>query len=222
MSCRPQGDTCIPTNPLLNFFRETQGEQVERFLYLSKSIYLKIKSLPMLKYTWYLTLFTLLLSACEKDPPWNDPDPHWGTVTALKEGKFWKATGFAEHLTAIPNTLYMQLDSLSGGGNIVEKCAISKLPLKVGTYPIAKTAININDNKVGANFYFKNDDELLGYYETPDVDSSGFITLLSYDSVTQEIRGTFELTFIANHKPFGIGPDTLRLRNGSFHTKIIK
>jgi hypothetical protein len=64
-------------------------------------------------------------------------------------------------------------------------------------------------------------DVIYGQYRILESDSSSFVTLISFDSITGEVRGTFDLTFLVEHRPFPGAPDTLRLRNGQFYTRLV-
>ncbi|MBK8923611.1 MAG: hypothetical protein IPM81_19315 [Saprospirales bacterium] len=84
------------------------------------------------------------------------------------------------------------------------------------------TFIQTDDGLVGSHYFFNDDDFLLGYYDVLEADSSSFMTILSYDTVTREVKGTFEATYIVKQRPYPGAPDTIRLRNGVFHTKVLQ
>ena len=85
---------------------------------------------------------------------------------------------------------------------------------------MVNTDSQVNDSLVGASFSYWEADLALGYYTVLESDSSSFVTLTSYDPVTKELRGTFDITFIVAHRPYAGAPDTLRVRNGVFHTRV--
>jgi len=74
---------------------------------------------------------------------------------------------------------------------------------------------------VGALYTYKEDDVALADDRVSDTDTTNYIELLSYDSLTKEIKGTFNLRFkVLAKNPSLIAPDSVVLRNGKFHTKI--
>jgi len=104
-----------------------------------------------------------------------------------------------------------------------ETLTFSKIPFSPGTYRLEDANLQEDDGKVGSFFSFDDVDLVLAYYVVLESDSSSFITLESFDEETQEVRGTFDVTFIKrNHydttQEF---PDTLRFRDGVFHTKLV-
>lgn len=99
--------------------------------------------------------------------------------------------------------------------------SIVKIPFIPGTYQVYNTLIQTNDSIAGALFGYIDYDEFKGNYTILESDSSSFVTLESYDTITKEIKGRFDLTFIKDIKPYPEASDTIRFRDGYFHTKII-
>ncbi|MGG7666324.1 hypothetical protein [Dyadobacter sp. BHUBP1] len=65
---------------------------------------------------------------------------------------------------------------------------------------------------------------LPGTSSIPSTSEDNYIQINSYNAKTQEIKGSFQLT-LANariSRSSDVLPDTLRLRNGRFHTRIIE
>lgn len=165
----------------------------------------------------------LTLFSCQKksEPPIDD-SPYWGFATALKNGQPWHAEPYAFVNINHGNGLNVGITVLDNHGLRREKIELSKVPFAPATSPVINTPPQIDDDKVGAVFLYLDEDVILGYYEILEADSSSFVTLISYDTLSKEVRGTFDLTFIAVHKPTPDAPDTLRLRDGVFHTRVIK
>jgi hypothetical protein len=66
-------------------------------------------------------------------------------------------------------------------------------------------------------------DQPLGGYHILESDSStNVVSLTAYDTLSKEIKGTFNLSFIVSGRPYPSYPDTIRLKNGQFSGKIIK
>ncbi len=176
-------------------------------------------------YTMKYTLFSLigiaLLISCKKDPaPVKEPSKFWGEASATVNGEAWAAQP-----TAFVNLIYGNNWSIvtalfDQSGILRESLELTKVPFTPGTYPIVNSDPQINDSLVGADFTYWEDDLALGLYTVLESDSSSFVTVDSYDSTTRELRGKFDITFIVAHRPYPGALDTLRVRNGVFHTKV--
>jgi len=70
----------------------------------------------------------------------------------------------------------------------------------------------LSDGDVAGDFFYTVDSE------------DNYIQIDSYNAKTQEIRGSFQLTLANARIPrsSNVLPDTLRFRNGRFHTRIIR
>lgn len=170
---------------------------------------------------YVLFLFTIILcSSCKKDPsPPVDPSPFWGEASATINGNFWEAQPTAIISFPHGHGWDMSIDSFDSG-ILRHILGIYKLPFTPGTYPVINTFAQMDDYMVGASFSYWTADQADGLYTVLEADSSSFVTLQSYDTITKELRGTFEFTFIVSHRPYPNAPDTLRVRNGVFHTKV--
>ena len=172
----------------------------------------------------YIILFCiLLLEFCNKktDTP-HTPSEYWGETSSVKNGMDWTGHPYAVVNINHGNGWNIFFDSLDEFNIRKESFVIYKVPFVSGTYPVGNTPIQINDSLVGAGFYYVDDDVLFGTYKILESDSSSFVTVESYDTLSKEIKGRFDLTFIVDIKPFVDAPDTIRLRNGVFHTKVVK
>jgi len=178
-----------------------------------------------MKIYYLIILSALLIISCKKGEKIPiEPSPYWGEISAKKDGITWTASPYAI-LNINLNTgnhIDMSFDSITQGGILRESCGLYKVPLIKGTYPVVNTLISKKDSLVGGNFFYTEADILYGSYDILESDSSSFVTLLSYDSITKEVKGEFDLTFIVKYKPYKEAPDTIRLRNGTFHTRIFK
>lgn len=170
-----------------------------------------------------LLLLLFFITSCKKEPKISPPnDPHWGEAMAGKNGILWTATPYAAANRNVGYGLDILIDSLDEYHLLRERLSFYKVPIIPGTYLVSNTLPQTNDSLVGSALFYVDVDILYGVYDILEADSSSFITLISYDTVTKEIKGTFDVTFIASIKPYPGAPDTLRLRNGTFHTKVIK
>ncbi|MFN0215891.1 MAG: hypothetical protein ACKVT2_16655 [Saprospiraceae bacterium] len=172
--------------------------------------------------TIQIFLLALILTTCKKsntEIPF--PSHYSGTATVEKNGMLWTAYPFAAVNPRVKNTLNIGLDSLDAFRTLWEKIALLTVPTVPGTYPVLTNDLQERDPIVGASLLYTEADLVYGYYGVLIADSSSFVTLLSYDTISREIIGTFELTMIAFNKPYPSAPDTIRLRNGKFNTKVL-
>jgi hypothetical protein len=90
---------------------------------------------------------------------------------------------------------------------------------------IYKFPNNINRiQKLSSAYYTLSNggDVICDVYDNYEPDSlQNYITITSFNSQTNEIRGTFQATYLIEMpKCRTAAPDTLRIRNGEFYTKI--
>lgn len=102
----------------------------------------------------------------------------------------------------------------------------TNLPQRINKYDY--TAIRIE--KLSSSYYTLRDDgdvvcDVYNIYEPDSLQN--YIIITSYNFQTKEIKGTFQATYlIDSSRVAGVGkcrpsaPDTIRIRNGEFHTKI--
>lgn len=167
-------------------------------------------------------IFFLLIASCGKEYQEPTISPYWGEVTVEKNDVLWKGKPYAAVNKKFSDRLDIIIDSLDENGLVWEALSFYKVPSRSGTYRIFDTTSQEQDSLVGSRFYYVEVDILYGVYIVLEADSSSFITLTSYDTVSKEVKGTFDVTFIKGVKPYPDAPDTIRLRNGNFHTKVIK
>lgn len=173
-----------------------------------------------MRYSLFCFLAITLYISCKKDPPQPvEPSPFWGEASATINGKVWTAQPTAVVSFPHGHGWDIAIDSFEFG-ILREVLGIYKLPFTPGTYPVINTIAQVNDSLVGGGFSYWTGDQSDGRYTVLETDSSSFVTMQSYDSITKELRGTFDLTFIVFHRPYPAAPDTLRVRNGMFHTKV--
>lgn len=177
--------------------------------------------MKLIYYLCFLGFLTFI--ACKKEKIIQpSATPYWGEMSVNKNGVAWAALPVASLNLSAGYGLNIFFDSIDQFNVLQEEVGIYKVPYNPGTYPITYTAIGKNDSLIGAQFLYAQHDLVLGYYDVLTSDTTNYVTLLSYDSVSRELKGTFGITFIATHKPFANAPDTIRLRDGAFHTKVAK
>lgn len=170
-----------------------------------------------------LSLCLIIIAACQKSPSVPEaPVVYWGTVGVNKNGVAWAASSSVSIHTKFENKLNISFIQFDKYGFKREKCGIFKIPAFAGTYPLHNTSIQVDDSLVGANFFYNDDDFLLGYYNVLEADSSSFVTIASYDTITKEVKGSFDIIFKVGQRPFPGAPDTIHMENGVFHTKVLK
>ena len=166
-----------------------------------------------------------IFAKCKKDIP---EEQYFGYAKAEINGtivNFNKVRG---------NLLYNLEDSLAlnfekwDGLILKEAISIQKiykrtnLPQRIYKYDY--TAIRIE--KLSSSYYTLRDDGdvLCDIYNVHEPDSlQNYITITSYNSQTKEIRGTFQATYLIDptrSKCRPGAPDTIRIKNGEFNTKI--
>lgn len=185
-----------------------------------------------------IKLFTfLLLTVMSCSIPIGPSKYSWGSFSAKMNGKVWGQSypnGFQEirgHTTSggtninqCPEESYwILLEWYNKQGFNREELFLKKIPLKAGKYKVIPFTPNCQmTDPIYAIFYTSIDDgDVLGdtYNLLPTYDN--FVQVDNYDNYTKEIRGKFQLTFVVATKAYGhFLPDTLRLTEGSFHTKI--
>ncbi len=119
------------------------------------------------------------------------------------------------------------MDSLLPDRRIVESLGLHQIPMKPGTYfvqdydqtlPIAE-----RDQIFFGGFGIRDHDVIYAIYRVLESDSSSnWVTVISVDNTPGgEVMGTFDLTFVASWKAYSYFPDTVRFRDGWFHTRFI-
>ena len=173
-----------------------------------------------MKNVFYFAFISFLL-ACGRDPEKPSlPNDYWGEASAERNGKPW-TTNPACWIDRNDNTnIVVQLDSFIDNYYLKESLIILGIPPSLGTYSVHKLTVAKDLN---SSLSMWDADLPIGGYSLLESDSNNNqVTLSSYDTLSKEIKGTFNLTYIFVSKPFPNYPDTLRFRNGRFHGKIIK
>ncbi len=180
---------------------------------------------PM-KYSICLLTAMIIFTACDKK---TDVEPvlaedYWGGASAEKDGEAWIAYPACWINLIDKKNIVIEIDSFAKGQRLYylkESLVIDKIPPMSGTYQVEKSFVDTAGTN--AHFSYWNYDELLGIYNILESDSAtNRVTLASYDTLTKEIKGSFNLTFLAQTRSFPEAPDTVRFKNGTFHGKVVK
>ncbi len=119
----------------------------------------------------------------------------------------------------------IRIETLTNENYLREQFGIGQIPLKVGKYLLTDNDIRKDcDTLPGAGLTLSEGDAGVGdYLRLQSVESS--ITVTSYDSISGDVRGTFDVTFIKMNKAsefYKNYTDTVRFNGGQFHTRWIK
>lgn len=168
-------------------------------------------------------MFLVFFEACKKntDPKPSLPEGYFGEVVTERNGKKW--TGYTACWIDIidQKNININLDSFENGYFLRESLTLYTIPPKTGTYKVYRLAPS--KTKLHSSFGVWEGDLPLGEYEILEADSAtNTVTLSTYDTLSKEIKGTFNLSFIVTDKPYPTYPDTIRLKNGKFSGKLIK
>lgn len=164
--------------------------------------------------------------------------PNWGYLTADINGADWSRTyknayqvthGIVSY-TDEPQGVFFGLISIlhSESGLDRQHLLFQKIPFATMgnrfrvTSCLPGTDSQMNSDAQATLHTCEGDVSLNNYYTVNSEDN--YIQIDSYNKKTQEIEGTFQLTFaVQDHRsPNDPLPDTVRFRNGRFHTKIIR
>jgi hypothetical protein len=165
--------------------------------------------------------FLVFLFACKKEPAKPAlPEGFYGIASAERNGKPWTAHP-ACWISLVDHTnLVVELDSFWQDFYFKESLIFSGIPPFLGTYKLHKST-GVND--LNADLSMWDSDQPLGGYSLIESDSNtNIVSLTAYDTLSKEIKGTFNLSFIVSERPYSSYPDTIRFKNGKFSGKIIK
>lgn len=174
-----------------------------------------------MKHLFWILVAAVCFAAC-KDPkpePTSLPEGFWGTASALQNGKPWAATPFCRIDLIDGETLTIQLDSFWHGDYLVEALDFYKIPPMSGTYDIFPRN---TDEKPRSDFHYWDYDVVLGSYKILETAKPNQLVIESYDTASEELKGTFDLVFLVSKRPYPTAPDTIRFREGKFHGRIHK
>ena len=183
-----------------------------------------------MKTSLIITCFCIFTFAkCKKDN--NEPEgQYFGYTKATVNGNiitYNKCAG--SFLLNNPDSIGLSFERWEG---LISKEAIGfqRVANFLSPQRIYKYNLNLTPIKLSSTYSTLRDDGdvLCDFYNIYEPDSlQNFITITSFNTQTKEIRGTFQATYlIDSSRVIAIGkcrptaPDTIRIRNGEFYTKI--
>lgn len=166
--------------------------------------------------------------------------PNWGCLTADLNGTDWSKTyknayqvshGVVSYLDVPQGVSYDLISILyNEAGARRQELIFQNIPFAPHTGRHKLISCNpyagceSSNKPQAALFELLSDGDVAGdsYYTVDSEDN--YIQIDSYNAKTQEIKGSFQLTLANARIPRSSNalPDTLRFRNGRFHTKIIR
>jgi hypothetical protein len=169
----------------------------------------------------FFSLFVLLaIISCAPTPEKPSlPEDYWGEASAQRNGMPWKANPACYISPRNQTNIIVSIDSFIENYYLKESLVIADIPPFIGTYPVKN--FRIDENILHSVLSMWESDFPLGEYRILDSDSNtNRVTLLSYDTLSKEITGAFNLSFLVSHQPYLSSPDTIRFTNGFFHGRL--
>ena len=182
---------------------------------------LKNQTFRLKPVTLLTCIFVGMTLGCN-DPQIAPPELHpryWGNASATINGEPWEADPFAAQDTSnatiglgfvVHNDWFIEMENLT----------IVLIPNEEGVYSVHHRIGN--EDTTYAIFAYVEYDVIDAWYDVVPGDTSNWVNLSSIDESTAEVMGSFNLTLAITERPGKPdAPDTLRIRDGSFHTRII-
>ncbi|MCE6990618.1 hypothetical protein [Dyadobacter sp. CY323] len=188
-----------------------------------------------------IVLFIILLVVnigCNLQYDARPKNPSWGFLTTKMNGQDWNKTyrnGYqvVQGListgavgSAMPckgEFYYINSELYTDRGEVRQHLSLIKVPIVKGKYKVTPY-INghcSDSDPVYGILYTQFGDVMDDQYNILTSESN-FLQIDSYDDKSKEIKGTFQLTFVLERAGSGQTlPDTIRFREGKFHTKIM-
>lgn len=171
--------------------------------------------------TLLLCLVCIFLSNCEKSAnPYPDlPEEYWGTATAKLNGKEWTADCASFIDKENPGHWSLSFSVFKNNYYFLGGLSFYNVTAQTDSSDVTKY---IFEEKGGVRGYYSlfDADTALGDYHILNDAEPNYFTVDSYDSVSREIKGRFEVTFLVNHAPDANAPDTVRFTEGKFHARL--
>lgn len=171
-----------------------------------------------------IAAFAFIFTGCKKDP---DKGLYFGSATATLNGKAWKAgkVRCGINIPCYKGKLGFDFIVFNQEGFKRESLSFGKIPIAKGTYSVNPQ--NYNDlvcrDTVALGGYSTSQDEgdvALDYYN-PIASANNYFTITNYNERTKELWGSFAVSFKISTRRDPNSPDTIRVTNGNFYTKIL-
>lgn len=148
-----------------------------------------------------LLIGILFISSCKKENMvviYEAGDQEYGWAKGTKEGYDWEASGYWRYHRNDSTHWGIDFVTYSSYGAERENITLNEIPYSTGTYPVRGRIRDLGDGFVGGSFGMRADDgdALIGYLE-PNNDENGYITVSEIDTMTNTMKGFFEIYFIS-------------------------
>ncbi len=174
----------------------------------------------MKKINFIILLFGLLaIISCKREDDeviiYDPGDQEFGWATGTKKGKAWEASGFWRYHQNDSTYWGINFTTYSSYGAQRETFALNEIPFSLGTFPVKGKINDLGDGFVGGSFgqWADDGDALIGGMYVND-DKNGFITISEMDTVTNTMKGFFELYFISDDKSLKV-----EIKDGKFDVR---
>jgi hypothetical protein len=189
-----------------------------------------------------ILLLATLLAGCRKDSEPAVSRLHWGEIAGEVNGepftRFMSVGGPYSYeiygvsgydISSHPcndSTFSVMVSRLNGQGYSRDQLALAKIPRRPGTYRLAGTPANCaTDPSASASFstHLADGDVVNSHYRTL-LSEDHWVTVQVYDAASGQVNGTFAVTQVLDERVAPMVPaypDTIRLRNMVFHTKLL-
>ncbi len=168
------------------------------------------------------SLFTFVCCKKEKEPI-TQPFAYWGESSFQVNGSTIEASPYS-FLVEPDSTVIIILNVLNPSETKTGSLSFHNIPIRTGVYPLQKRVWSLPDNGLPFTFFHElADDVILGEYNLLESKPSNQFTITSFDKETNELMGTFDVTFVLDSLDKILNPtllDTLRFSDGYFHTKV--
>ncbi|MFN0215883.1 MAG: hypothetical protein ACKVT2_16615 [Saprospiraceae bacterium] len=172
----------------------------------------------------FFVLLTTLCCKKEKEPA-EPPFTYWGEASFHVHGNILEASPFGLLLPS-DTALAVVLHVFNPSGIRTGGLSFHNIPMRPGIYSLKKRIWSLPDDGMPfAAFHEVADDVGLGTYAPLENNNTSLLTITSFDKLSNEISGTFDVTLLIDSLDKVFMPtllDTLRFTNGYFHTKVRK
>jgi hypothetical protein len=152
---------------------------------------------------------------------------YWGTASVQFNGSNWVAEKVrcSNASNCLPLRMFhLQLNKYSVEGFLRESIVFTRIPLVVGRH---KLELNLTENNCNSGPHAlyatsADDGDVTKDIYLLDTTFNNYIDISLYNEKSGELKGRFDLLLLVRPPRFdALAPDTLRLRNGLFHTKLL-
>jgi len=180
-----------------------------------------------MKRKFYL-IFTLLIIglACKKN---KDDIQYHGTASATFNGKAWQSGKVRCVISTqcYKGKLSIHFHVYNSQGFLRESLGIANIPVAKATYTLNPADLansrNCNRSDATASYHTLQDhgDVLLDSYDAlPSADN--YLAIEEYNERTKKLSGRFSVIFKIHRRQDPNSPDTIKVTNGRFDTKILE